>query len=87
MRKYKLEVFEPPDERLRHRRDIHAADDEEAKRKAMEKYEQLAKGLLLDRFVLYDAKRVVQEYLNPKYHGDPNRRSNAVRINPAGGWE
>lgn len=60
---YKLEVFEPPHERLLHRRRVQASDDEEAVRLADEFYDGLAAdpNVRLDRYVLYEGDRVVCE--------------------------
>lgn len=62
---YKLEVFEPP-ERLRHRREIQAPDDEEAIRHANEFYDNIANDVMLGRYVLYDGDRVVHERVEPR---------------------
>ncbi len=63
MPRYKLEVFEPPNEQLRHRREIQASDDKEAIRLAGEFYDSIAAdpNVRLDRYVLYDGDRVVHE--------------------------
>jgi hypothetical protein len=55
MPEYKLEVLEPTDERLLHRRIIQAADDDEAIRRADEFYDGVAADpdVVLGRYVLY----------------------------------
>jgi hypothetical protein len=63
---YRLEVLEPPDERLRHRREFEAPDDAEAVEYANKRYRQFAKGVLLDRYVLYEGDRVVHEHVDKK---------------------
>jgi hypothetical protein len=60
---YKLEVLEPPDERLRHRREFQAEDDEAAIKWADDFCDGVAAdpNVRLDRYVLYDGSRVVEE--------------------------
>lgn len=65
MRLYTLDVFEPP-ERLRHHRDFRAPDDEAAIKRAHEFFDALQTTVLLDRFVLYDGKRVIHEHTGLK---------------------
>ena len=67
MAMYRLEVLEPPDERLRHRREFDAPDDAKAIKHANEFYGQVAEGgVTLDRYVLYEGDRVVHEYVEPR---------------------
>ena len=66
MATYRLEVLEPPYERLRHRREFQSPSDVEAIRRADELYRQFAEGVVLDRYVLYEGSRVVHEYVTPK---------------------
>ncbi len=63
---YRLYVFEPPDERVRHRREFEAVDDTEAVRCADELYDEFAVGATLDRYVLYEGDRVVHERVERK---------------------
>ena len=67
---YRLDVLQPPDERLRHRREIQATDDAEAISRANEFYDSLAAdpNIRLDRYVLYEGKRVVRERIGRKRH-------------------
>jgi len=62
---YKLEIFEPPDERLKHRREFDAANDEAAIKWADEFWNNLVAdpNIKLDRYVLYEheRKRIVRE--------------------------
>ncbi|RUV91409.1 MULTISPECIES: hypothetical protein [unclassified Mesorhizobium] len=66
MTQYRLEILEPPDERLRHRRKFEAPDDKEAIKRAHELYSRFRVGVTLDRYVLYDGDRVVDEYIESK---------------------
>lgn len=68
MPEYKLDVLEPPDEQLRHRRIIQAADDDEAIRRADEFYDGIAADphVALDRYVLYQGERIVRERIGTK---------------------
>ncbi|TIO74440.1 MAG: hypothetical protein E5X74_18740 [Mesorhizobium sp.] len=66
MTQYQLDILEPPDERLRHRRKFEVRDDKEAIKRAHELYSRFRVGVTLDRFVLYDGDRVVDEYVEAK---------------------
>ena len=61
MTTYKLEVLEPPNETLRHRREFEAPSDEDAIKWADNFYDSIAGAVPLDRYVLYDGERVVRE--------------------------
>lgn len=63
MPQYRLDVLEPPNERFRHRRKFQAPDDQEAIKRAHELYSQFRVGVTLDRYVLHDGDRVVDEYV------------------------
>lgn len=63
---YRLDVLEPPDEKLRHRRKFEAVNDSEAIRRADELYDEFAVGAMLDRYVLYVGGRVVHERVDRK---------------------
>jgi hypothetical protein len=66
MSEYRMRVYEAG-EKLWQTHVIHAQDDAEAKTKAQQRYEELAKELreqkmpAIDRFVLYDGDRPVLE--------------------------
>lgn len=55
-----------PGERLRHRREVQKPDDEQAIAWATNFYNDIATDVRLERFVLYDGKRVVLEHVGPK---------------------
>lgn len=63
MPSYRLDVLEPPNERLRHRREFVAPNDREAVEFADKFYDDLLSdtNVKLDRYVLYEGERVVRE--------------------------
>lgn len=67
MTEYRLDILEPPNERLRLRRKFQASDDKEAIKRAHELYSRFRVGVTLDRYVLYDGDRVVDEYVESKH--------------------
>jgi hypothetical protein len=82
LRKYRLELLEPPNEKLRHRREVLARDDSEAIGQADELYGGFAKAIRLDRYVLYEGDPVVHEYMATRsapYRSDADGRAPADR--------
>ena len=74
MVRYRLDVLEAPDERLRHRREFQAKGDKAAIKRAHELYDMFSVGVELDRYVLYEGDRAVDEYLGSK-HGQPDPKA------------
>ncbi len=66
MKQCRLDVFEPrvgqPEAVLKHRRDIFAPDEQTAIEQAKQMYRLFAAKAPLERFVLYEGKRVVYEH-------------------------
>jgi len=67
MKHYRIDVFEPrmgqPEAVLKHRRDIDAADEQTAIEQAKQMYRKFSSNAQVERFVLYDAERIVFEHV------------------------